>query len=260
MASKFVDEPKHAHRFADIAAEPRKMLLPIEGYQNKPLVSIEKAVEPLHHLLPGIQNKVWIAKENCETPANGLSTDESASIYLYSMEWEPQEQCLYFVLNATLRHKNRQNLKPWFLYLKLILTALARLPPTRLTVYRGVKLNLVDDYPEGKSFVWWGFSSCTSSLKALQSEQFLGKTGIRTMFVIECYSGKDIQQHSYFEAENEYVLPAARQFKVKACLDQGNGLHIIQLQETEPPFPLIELVPKVSKSVAFFRNQLEVCF
>ncbi|CAF3449726.1 unnamed protein product, partial [Rotaria sp. Silwood2] len=61
-----------------------------------PLVSIEKAVEPLLARLPGIQTKVWIAKQNCETPADGLSSDESASIYLYSMEWEPQEQCLYF--------------------------------------------------------------------------------------------------------------------------------------------------------------------
>ncbi|CAF4668445.1 unnamed protein product, partial [Rotaria sp. Silwood2] len=209
-----------------------------------PLVSIEKAVEPLLALLPGIQTKVWIAKQNCETSADGLSSDESASIYLYSMEWEPQEQCLYFVLNATLRDKNRQNLKPWFLYLRLILTALGRLPSIRLTVYRGVKLDLVNEYPEGKTFVWWGFSSCTSSLKVLQSEQFLGKAGTRTMFVIDCYSAKDIQRHSYFETENEVLLPAARQFKVIGCLDQGNGLHTIQLQETEPPFPLIELVPK----------------
>jgi hypothetical protein len=260
MASKFPDESKHSHRFSDIAAEPRKMLLPIEGYQNLPLVSVEKAVEPLHLILPGIEQKVWIAKMNCETPANGLSSDESASIYLYSMEWEPQENCLYFALNATLRDKNRQNLKPWFLYLKLILTALGRLPSTRLTVYRGVKLDLVNDYPEGKTFVWWGFSSCTALLKTLQSEQFLGKTGTRTLFAIECYSGKDIQQHSYFDTEKEVLLPAARQFKVKGCLDQGNGLHIIQLQETEPPFPLIELVPKVSVSMSFFYTQLESCF
>ncbi|CAF4059715.1 unnamed protein product [Rotaria sp. Silwood2] len=214
-----------------------------------PLVSIEKAVEPLFTLLPGIEKKVWIAKQNCEIPADGLSSDESASIYLYSMEWEPQEHCLYFVLNATLRDKNRQSLKPWFLYLKLILTALARLPSTRMTVYRGVKLDLVNEYPEGKTFVWWGFSSCTSSVKLLQSEQFLGKTGTRTMFAIECYSAKDIQRHSYFETENEVLLPAARQFKVVGCLDQGNGLHMIQLQETEPPFPLIELVPTLTTQV-----------
>ena len=246
MASKFDDASQHAYRYSDIAAEPRKMLLPIEGYQNMPLVSLEKAIEPLHSILPGIQSKVWVAKQNCDTPEDGLSPDESASIYLYSMEWAPQDKCLYSVLNVTLRDKNRQNLKPWFSYLKLVLTALGRLPSVRTTIYRGVKLDLINDYPEGKTFVWWGFSSCTASLKVLQSEQFLGKTGVRTMFAINCNSGKNIKKHSYFETEDEILLPAARQFKVIGCLDQGNGLHMIQLEETDPPFPLIELVPKVS--------------
>jgi hypothetical protein len=116
---------------------------------------------------------------------------------------------------------------------------------------------LIKDYPEGKTFVWWGFSSCTSSIKVLQSEQFLGKTGTRTMFNIECYSGKDIRRHSYFETENEVLLLAATQFQVVASLDQGNGLHIIQLQEIEPPHPLIALVPKVSASVSLSDSQSE---
>ncbi|CAF4182526.1 unnamed protein product, partial [Rotaria magnacalcarata] len=34
---------------------------------------------------------------------------------------------------------------------------------------------------------------------------------------------------------------AATQFKVVSCLNQGN-LHIIQLEETIPPFPLIQPV------------------
>ncbi|CAF1317761.1 unnamed protein product, partial [Rotaria sordida] len=34
--------------------------------------------------------------------------------------------------------------------------------------------------------VWWGLSSCTTALTVLQSEQFLGQTGDRTLFMIEC--------------------------------------------------------------------------
>ncbi|CAF4520862.1 unnamed protein product, partial [Rotaria magnacalcarata] len=37
---------------------------------------------------------------------------------------------------------------------------------------------------------------------------------------------------------------AATQFKVMGCLNQGN-LHIIQLEETKPPFPLLQPVPIV---------------
>ncbi|CAF4391744.1 unnamed protein product, partial [Rotaria magnacalcarata] len=38
---------------------------------------------------------------------------------------------------------------------------------------------------------------------------------------------------------------AATQFKVMGCLNQGN-LHIIQLDETTPPFSLLQPVPMVS--------------
>ncbi|CAF5085574.1 unnamed protein product, partial [Rotaria sp. Silwood1] len=37
---------------------------------------------------------------------------------------------------------------------------------------------------------------------------------------------------------------AATQFEVVSCLDQGD-LHIIQLKETQPPFPLLRPVPVV---------------
>ena len=39
------------------------------------------------------------------------------------------------------------------------------------TVYRGVKLDLKDMYPKGRKFVNWAFSSTTSSLEVLQSDQ-----------------------------------------------------------------------------------------
>lgn len=58
------------------------------------------------------------------------------------------------------------------------------------------------------------------------------------MFTIECKSGKDIRKHSYYPSEDEILLLAATQFKVVACLNHGNGLHMIQLEETIPPFPL----------------------
>jgi hypothetical protein len=36
--------------------------------------------------------------------------------------------------------------------------------------------------------------------------KFIGKTGIRTMFVIECDSRKNISKHTYFQSEEEEVL------------------------------------------------------
>jgi hypothetical protein len=39
--------------------------------------------------------------------------------------------------------------------------------------------------------------------------KFIGKTGIRTMFVIECNSRKTISKHTYFQNEEEVLIPPA---------------------------------------------------
>ena len=227
-------------RLSDIAKEPLEMLLPISGYEDMPIVPLEIAVEPLVSFLPAVESYAYAAKQRCKKPpADGLTIDESASIMLYSMGWKPLDKCLYVALNATLRSIDREKLEPWFLYLKLFLTALSRLPATHRFVFRGVKLDLSAQYQQGEQVVWWGFSSSTVAVNVLQSELFLGKSGMRTMFTIECDSGKDIQKHSFFPTEDEILLLAATQFKVIGCLDAGNGLHTIQLQEIQSPFPLI---------------------
>ncbi|CAF1427915.1 unnamed protein product [Rotaria sordida] len=232
-------------RVTDVAQEPHQYLLPICGYEKLPLVPLEIAIEELVNFLPNIQSFAYVAKQRCEEPADGLTQDESAAIMLYSMGWEPLDDCLYFVLNSTLRSPDRRKLNPWLLYLRLFLNGLFRLPSISRTIYRGVKLNLSKSYIMGKTVVWWGFSSCTTSLNVLQSEQFLGKKGTRTMFHIECESGKDIRNHSFFPSEDEILLLAATQFKVIGCLDQGD-LHIIQLKETQPPHPLLQPVSIVT--------------
>jgi hypothetical protein len=70
----------------------------------------------------------------------------------------------------------------------------------------------------------------------LEKRLFLNKTGKRTLFVINCYSGKDIHHHSLYEGEGEVLLPPARQFNVVNSVDQGNGLHIIELEEIQPVY------------------------
>jgi hypothetical protein len=227
-------------RFLDASLEPRRMLQPIEGYQNMPLLSLKEAVEFVVFCCPDIRRRVYIAMSNCENPANCLNQDESASIFLYTMEWRPKEQCLYYVLNETLRTENRQKLIPWFPYLKLILSALYKLPSEKQNIWRGVKLNLYQQYEIGKSYVWWGFASCTQSLAVLESNQFLGKQGARTLFNIECRNGKMIRSHSYINMEDEILLLPATQFVVKSKLNPAPDFYIIELKQVEPQFPLIE--------------------
>ncbi|CAF1084889.1 unnamed protein product [Didymodactylos carnosus] len=233
---------KHNTRYFDIKNEPITLTSPVEGYQHLPLQSLEIACQSIEHLIPDIQRRVWIAKENCcdRETSSDLSQDEQGAIRLYTMEWEPNDQCLYALLNNTLRIEDRQKLKPWFSYLKLILTALFKLPSVHATVWRGVKADLSNEYVKDHIYTWYGFSSTTESLSVLESEQFLGKSGIRTLFSIECKNGKIIKPYSHFKAEDEILLLPATQFQVISKTGLGNDLNIIHLKEVKPKYSLLE--------------------
>ncbi|CAF4174453.1 unnamed protein product, partial [Adineta steineri] len=229
-------DPLKYTRVSDIVKEPVEMLMPIEGYEQMPIVSLREAVAPLLSILPKIQDYADIVKKRCKpVPPDGLTRDESASIMLYSMDWEPNEECLSFALNAALRTEDRKELKPWFSYLKLLLTALEKLPSTSCNVVRAMNLDLSNQYSVRKTFVWWGFSSCTTSIEVLEKEEILGKTGQRTVFTIECDSGKDII----------------------GCFEQAQGLHIILLKETMPPFTLLQPVTNQSAQIRSTPEQIQ---
>jgi Ran GTPase-activating protein (RanGAP) involved in mRNA processing and transport len=72
---------------------------------------------------------------------------------------------------------------------------------------------------------------------------------MRTLFEIDCHSGKDIRQHSMYKKEDEVLLLPARQFRVASCLNVGNGLNIIQVKEVDPSHPLLEPLPMSNPSI-----------
>ena len=114
---------------ANIQDEPGQMLKPISQYANEQLVSLEEACEPLKEIIDEeLEQNILIAKMNSETAKGGLTSDESAAIHLYTMEWEVTETSLYAVLNRTLHEADRRKLIPWHKYLKLLLTAFFKLP------------------------------------------------------------------------------------------------------------------------------------
>ena len=107
------------------------------------------------------------------------------------------------------------------------------------TVWRGVPENLSASYPKGKEFTWWAISSCTSSLSVLESSAYTGTSGPRTMFSIETSSGKVIRGHSYFQHEDEIILPPGRYLRVIDKSSPAQDLHIIHLREITPPYPML---------------------
>ena len=230
-------------RVHDVLSEHGRLLLPIEGYEKFRLMTLEEAVQPLIAFFPpgSLMYRVSIANERCKNPSDGLSSDESASIMLYTMGWSTTEGSFYFNLNDTLRIEDRDKLKPWFGYLRLFIGALSRLPPVNDTVYRGVKRDMRDEYPLNSNKTWWGFSSCTDKMQLLEAERFCGTTGTRTIFNIRCLGGRDIRNHSYFHNENEILLLPGRYFRVKSNYHGNDGLLIIDLVEIKPQYELLKL-------------------
>ena len=227
-------------RFLDGSEERLNALAPLRGYAEEPLVPLKKAVEKVGKLIDDVDSRVWTALERCEDPSDGLTRDESAAIVLYTIEWDPRHPSLYAVLNETLRLEDRRKLTPWFPYIKLVLTGLFKLESKSRTVWRGVHGDLRSKYKQGKNITWWGFSSCTTTLNILQDSHYLGTSGPRTLFAIDCINGKEIKRHSYFEQEDEVLLLPCTHLQVIGHLTSTENLHIIHLREVPPPCMLLE--------------------
>ncbi len=205
----------------------------LDGYEKVPLVSLEDAVAPLATIVDDIEQMVWIVKQNATNPEDGLTSDESASIALLTMEWFPKEKSFAAIINEVLCLEDRGKLKPWFRYLKLVFKALSKLPSTTKTVYQGTKEDLTRDYSKSTIFTCWEFMDCTGAIESLDNENF-GKTGRRTLFTIQCQSAKDIRRHSNDPSKDQILLLPGRQFQVISCLNPDNDLKIIQLKELQP--------------------------
>jgi hypothetical protein len=156
------------------------------------------------------------------------------------MEWANSES-LYTVLNQALKSTDRKQLRPWLRYLKLFLTALAKLPfAPQQTVWRGVRKNLSEEYPQGLEVVWWAFSSCTKSLTVLESDLYLGSLGDRTLFSIEAINAKIIREHSHFQTEDEILLLPGTFMEVVSKCNPAPDLHIVHLKQKISPEALLE--------------------
>jgi hypothetical protein len=222
----------------DIVMEPD----PVVGYAEEPLLSLSEACAPLVSIIDDLAVYVQMAlDETPREPPNGLTIDESAAIRLYTIEWSSSQRSLYSKLNHTLKAVDREELRPYFKFLKLFLTGLVKLPCTPpLTVWRGVTKDVSAKFPPGTLVTWWAFSSCTTALTVLENNMYLGKTGERTLFSVEAINGRTIRAHSHFVTEDEILLLPGTHMIVQSQLSPAPDLHIIHLKQIIPEKMLLE--------------------
>jgi len=231
-------------RISDVNNEPSQILSPIIGLLDKPLCSFDESIQFLKTKITGIEQFGFACSmfsNNIENDKKqNLSDDEIATINLYTMESNPRENSLYFVLNDALRNRDREVLKPFFPYLHLLLHSLCKLPKCHpgTVLWRGVQKNISMDYKKGKKVIWWGLSSCTKDMNALDT--FLGKDGTeRTLFSVQVNSAVDISNFSAYPSEQEILLFPCVTFEVQNVYSPSKGLWIVQLMEIFSPTKLI---------------------
>jgi hypothetical protein len=218
------------NRFGDIDFS-FKRLPPVYGYHSQKLVSLEKALEDIVSQVEQLPRYIKVAKQWCHYPSeHGLTHDESAAIYIYTMEWD--ETTLYRILNNALRVEDRRELKIWFPYLKLFDTALDKLPIVKENVWRGVPLDIGRTFTKDQRLTWWSVNSCSLSVDVIK--KFLKNAKNSTLFLIEAKNGKKISSYSNFENEDEIILTIGTELRVKSnSFESSGGLHVVHLIEID---------------------------
>mmetsp|Transcript_41486 Transcript_41486/g.72872 ORF Transcript_41486/g.72872 Transcript_41486/m.72872 type:complete len:420 (+) Transcript_41486:62-1321(+) len=228
-------------RIEDVGNETNQVLQPLRGLAATPLVCLSEAGESIVKagLLPegdweGIECVAYMFAEqrlSSGPDAHGLSKEEIAAIHAYTQESE-----LYVKLNYFLRLKSRSKLKPFLPYLKLLLTAMYKLPVFSGMVNRGVKKRLDEldaVYSHGKALIWWAFSSTTVDIEVLKEDQFLGTSGGRTIFQLEILDGVDISDYSAVDSEREVLLFPCSKFEVCGVLplSDSSDSHLVSMKQ-----------------------------
>ena len=212
-------------RFTNIDEKPQR-LPPIYAYRTHPLLPLRQTLASLLSQINYLDKFIKTANNECHFPSeHGLTRDESASIYLYTMDWG--DQSLYRALNAILRERDRTVLIPWHGYLKLFDTALTKLPSLQINLWRGINTDVSHNYRESDEFTWWSFSSCSSVVKVVKA--FLGCAP--TLFLIEAKNGKAISAYSNFPEEKEVILPLGTRLGVMSDALDHPGMNVVHLQE-----------------------------
>ncbi|NBE83347.1 ADP-ribosyltransferase domain-containing protein [Micromonospora rubida] len=205
------------------------LVLPaITGVFDTPLMDFREAAAPVAKLLSGLDWHVEKSRQFGEMQVDGgaddLSVDEVAALYLYTCE-----SAFYRQINATLRNPDRSRILPYLPYLRLLFSAVSRLPARKEPLWRGVSLDLRAQYPLGQTVTWWGVSSCTSKLSVAQA--FLGSRGKRTLFEVLPVRAVGIRRFSAFTGEEEFILAPGTQLEVTDVRAERNGLCTVRLTE-----------------------------
>ena len=255
MDVRWISSPDCHFRYFDQVEPSKEPFSSIVDLHEVNLVTVDQAIEPLLNVIPQVTSILEIVKQRCVAITGRLTADESAAIMLYTVEWTPKEQSLHFILNRTLQAKASEELLPWCLYLKLIQTGVAKLPSaSRRIFYRGTNAPLTQTYTDHQIFSWHGLLSCTTSLEVLANDETnFGRTGQRTLFVIQRDQGKDIRSYSFYPGMVDIFLPLDQRYQVISDYQSTDNLRMVTVSDVIQEIHSMEK-PLISTEYSFLHT------
>merc|ERR1712232_558000 len=196
---------------------------PISGIMNKELPkSLDAACKGLcgaKDIVGSNERGELHARKQSGGPAKAMEACLYAAIMLYT------SNAIYRDLNNVLRGEDRQKIQKYVSYLRLLLEALKRLPHQSKNVWRGISVDLFDQYKTGSTVTWWSVSSCTSDINV--AKNFMkGCGGKCTLLTIKSKTAADISSITFFGNEKEHLLAPGTQLKVLSAERKGNVTEI----------------------------------
>ncbi len=204
------------------AASAAALLAELRGIALLPLADAARGTFTAH----AVQLARQAAAAMVGPDPNGLSLDERAAIYLYTLEVNPG----YRELNRKLRDSIAAA-RADFNYTKLLQTALAKIPAFDGGIWRSINVDFEEiraSHEVGSRVAWLSFNSCT--VDGDVAKQFLGH-GMRTLFMVDKgHTAVDIRDYSSLP-ESEILLPAGIELEVKAVISLSTEVTIVHLAQ-----------------------------
>jgi len=201
-----------------------KGMTPIAGVMDLPLPATLKDAAKMICADGDISRCVTKGKElatiQVGKPKKSCSGELYASILLYT------SNAIYAALNKALRDENRGAVKKYFTYLRLFLEAFDVLPQQACELWRGIGVDLYDQYKVGSVITWWSVSSCTSDEKVARGFA-AGCGGNCTMITLRAKTACDISQITFFAHEKESLLAPGTQLKILESKRVGKVTEIL---------------------------------
>jgi len=209
--------------FEEMGGEEEEKLTPISGVMELDLpASLNIAAKPVCGVkdITNCTKKGGVLdKKKAGKPLQTMGADLYGAILLYT------SNAIYKQLNKALREEDRTEVQRYFPYLRMLFEACARLPVKKQTLWRGVGVDLFDQYKVGSTIIWWGVSSCTSVEKV--ARDFMAGCGDgATLLTVETETACDIQEVSFFANEAESILLPGTKLEVLSSSKKGNKSEI----------------------------------